>query len=245
MSELNPASSLGLPLYKEVQRQIMSALAAGEWEPGAAIPAEKHLCTRFGVSMGTLRKAIDELVAENILVRHQGRGTFVALHNRGPHLFRFFNVVAHDGKRSYPQLTLAGFAKVKADKVTCDKLGLASGARTFFFTNLRSLNDEPVLVDEIRLPEALFPGMTEAHVRDRPSTLYNLYQVDYGINVIRIEERVRATLASDAHARLLDIKPGLPLLQIHRVAYSYNDQPIEYRVSYVNTEHYEYFPSAA
>lgn len=245
MTELNPASSLGLPLYKEVQRRIVAALAAGEWEPGGAIPAEKHLCSRFGVSMGTLRKAIDELVAENILVRHQGRGTFVALHNRGPHLFRFFNVVAHDGTRSYPQLTLVAFSKVKADKVTCEKLGLPSGARTIFFTNVRSLNNEPVLVDEIKLPEALFPGMTEAQLRDRPSTLYNLYQVDYGLNVIRIEERVRATLASAAHAKLLKIKPGLPLLQIHRVAFSYNDQPIEYRVSYVNTERHEYFPSAA
>jgi GntR family transcriptional regulator len=87
--------------------------------------------------------------------------------------------------------------------------------------------------------------MTEAQLRDRPSTLYNLYQVAYGLNVIRIEERVRATLASTVHAELLNIEPGMPLLQIHRVAFSYNNQPIEYRVSYVNTQRYEYFPSVA
>jgi GntR family transcriptional regulator len=245
MNELSHAAPVGLTLYKEVKRQMLAALSASEWAPGDAIPSEKQLCLRFGVSIGTLRKAIDELVAENILIRHQGRGTFVAVHNRGPHLFRFFNVVRHDGQKSYPQLTLNAFAKIKGDKAVCDKLGVAAGAEVFQFTNVRSLNDEPVLVDEITLPEILFPGMTEVQLRDRPSTLYNLYQVAYGLNVIRIEERVRATLASAVHAELLNIEPGMPLLQIHRVAFSYNNQPIEYRVSYVNTQRYEYFPSVA
>ena len=102
-----------------------------------------------------------------------------------------------------------------------------------------------MLVDEITLPAALFPGLTKTQLRDRPSTLYNLYQVSFGINVIRIEERVRASLASAAHAELLNIATGAPLLKIHRVAFSYNNQPIEFRTSYVNTEHYEYFPSVA
>ncbi len=212
---------------------------------GDSIPSEKQLCLRFGVSIGTLRKAIDELVAENILIRHQGPGTFVAMHNRGPQLFRFLNVVRHDSQKSYPTLRLAAFGKAKADKATCDRLGIAIEADTVQFTNLRSLNDEPVLVYEISLPEAMFSGLTEAQLRDRPSTLYNLYQVAFGINVIRIEERVRATLASSGHAELLAIDTGMPLLQIHRVAFSYNDQPIEYRVPYVNTQRYEYSPSLA
>jgi GntR family transcriptional regulator len=78
MSELDPSAAIGTTLYKEVKRQMLHALAAGEWNPGEAIPAEKRLCERFAVSIGTLRKAIDDLVAESILIRHQGRGTFVA-----------------------------------------------------------------------------------------------------------------------------------------------------------------------
>lgn len=245
MNEFSHRTPVGLTLYKEVKRQMLASLSTGEWTSGDAIPSEKQLCLRFDVSIGTLRKAIDELVAENILIRHQGRGTFVSVHNRGPHLFRFFNVVRHDGQKSYPKLTLNAFAKVKADKEACDKLGIADGANVFQFTNVRSLNDEPVLVDEITLPEILFPGMTEAQLRDRPSTLYNLYQISYGLNVIRIEERVRATLATAVQAELLRINPGMPLLQIYRVAFSYNNQVIEFRKSYVNTERYEYFPSVA
>lgn len=238
------AASVGLTLYKEVKRQVLAALAEKEWEPGDVIPPEKQLCIRFGVSVGTLRKAIDELVAENILIRHQGRGTFVALHNRGSHLYRFFNVVRHDSKKFYPTLSLKLFEKKKADKVTSEKLGIERGNPIFRFTNLRSLDDAPVLVDRICLPESLFPGLTEAQIRDRPSTLYNLYQAEYGLNIIRIEERVRATLADAELATLLNIDEGAPLLQIHRVALSYNDQPVEYRISFVNTENYEYVPAA-
>jgi len=235
MNEFSSATSIGLTLYKEVKRQMLESLASSEWAPGDAIPSEKLLCQRFGVSIGTLRKAIDELVAENLLIRHQGRGTFVALHNRGPHLFRFFNVVRHDGQKSYPQLTLNSFSKTKTDDFASEKLGIPNGSAAFQFVNVRSLNDEPVLVDEITLPAALFPGLTKTQLRDRPSTLYNLYQVSFGINVIRIEERVRASLASAAHAELLNIATGAPLLKIHRVAFSYNNQPIEFRTSYVNT----------
>lgn len=238
------ASSVGLTLYKEIKRQMLAALAAKEWEPGDVIPAEKQLCLRFGVSIGTLRKAIDELVAENILIRHQGRGTFVALHNRGTHLYRFFNVVRHDSKKFYPTLVLKQFAKKTADQLCSEKLGIAVGSPVFRFTNVRSLNEEPVLVDEITLPAALFPQLTEEQIRDRPSTLYNLYQTQYGLNIIRIEERVRAALSDKKLSKLLNIEPGTPLLQIHRVAFSYNDQPVEYRISYVNTQHYEYVPSA-
>lgn len=241
MNDIGPFSSPGTTLYKDVKRQMLQALSAGEWSAGAAIPAEKKLCDRFGVSIGTLRKAIDELVAENILVRHQGRGTFVTLHNRGQNLFRFFNVVGQDGQKIYPDIMLLKFAKAKADKTACVKLALPNGAKAFRFTNILSLRGEPTVIDEITLPEALFPGLTETQLRDRPNTLYNLYQVSFGLNVIRTDERIRATLASAEQAKLLGVEPGAPLLEIHRIAFSYNDQPVEWRMSYINTERHEYF----
>jgi GntR family transcriptional regulator len=240
MTELDPSMNVGTPLYKEVKRQMLRALAAGEWAPGEAIPAEKKLCERFAVSIGTLRKAIDELVAENLLIRHQGRGTYVATHNREQQMFRFFNFVGHDGSKTYPTLALIAFTKKKAGKIALAKLALPALAKVFEFTNLLSLHDAPVIVDEITLPEALFDGLTEALLRNRPNTLYNLYQTHFGLNVIRIDERLRASTASAQHADLLGIETGAPVLEVRRVAYSYNDQPVEWRISYVNTEKYEF-----
>lgn len=235
----------GVILYRDVKRQMLLALAANEWQPGEAIPAEKRLCERFGVSIGTLRKAIDDLVAENILIRHQGRGTYVAVHNREQHLFRFFNVVPIDGEKSYPHLELLAFEKGKADKTTSEKLGIALNARVFQFTNLLSIEGVPAALDEITVQQSLFEGLTEAKLRNRSSTLYQLYQVEFGLNVIRVEERVRAASASAAQARLLGIKTGAPVLKIFRVAFSYNNRPIEWRVSCVNTERFEYLPTNA
>lgn len=245
MSELDPSAAIGTTLYKEVKRQMLRALAAGEWNPGEAIPAEKRLCERFAVSIGTLRKAIDDLVAENILIRHQGRGTFVATHNREQQSFRFFNFVGHDGDKVYPVLELIGFAKKKADPLAAQMLSLSATAKVFEFTNVLSLHGEPVIVDDITLPEALFTRLTEAQVRNRSNTLYNLYQSSFGVNVIRTDERLRAATATADQARLLGIKTGAPLLEVRRVAYSYNKLPVEWRISHVNTAKHEYVAPTA
>jgi GntR family transcriptional regulator len=245
MRETAPTPSVGLTLYKQVKRQMLAGLSAGEWKPGEVIPAEKQLSQRFKVSIGTLRKAIDELVAENILIRHQGRGTFVAMHSRDHHLFHFFNVIRHDGERTEPAITLERFAKTRADKEVCEKLGIAHSAKVFTYTNLLSLHGAPVQVDEITVPEALFAGLTEAQLRNRPSTVYSLYQTAFGLNVIRTEERVRACVADQHLAGLLRVQLGTALLQIHRIAFSYHHQPVEYRLSYLNTQEYEYVPKMA
>lgn len=241
MPTLDPASSSGLPLYKEVKQQIVRALSAAEWSPGDMIPSEKQLCARFGVSIGTLRKAIDELVAENILVRHQGRGTFVAVHHHGPRLFRFFNLVDSDGQRTYPLLEIARVSKGRATKAVAARLGIATGARIHRITTVRSVDGRPLLTEDISLSQALFPNLTAEKVHQRPSTLYNLYQVAYGINVVRIEEGVQAAIADGEHARRLDVEPGVPVLRVRRVAFSYNDQPVEHRVLHIDSRNHEYF----
>jgi len=234
------AVPLGSPLYRQVKQAVLAALSDGEWKQGDAIPPEKILAERFGVSIGTLRKAIDELVAENILIRHQGRGTFVAVHNRNRHFFRFFRVLRQDGYKSYPTTELLRFRKVRASPLVRDRLGLDTGAHVFEFVNRLSLNGDVVMVDDISLPEALFEGMTEKHLRDRPSTLYNLYQDVFGLNVIATDERVRACAAEAAYAKWLGVAPGSPLLEIRRLAYSFHGQPVEWRVSRINTASYEY-----
>jgi GntR family transcriptional regulator len=236
-----PGVPLTTPLYREVKRQLMAALSNGEWKPGDAIPAERRLAERYGISIGTVRRAIDELVAENMLIRQQGRGTFVASHNRDRLLFYFFHVVPQNGAKEYPVVRLLGFARGKADKLASETLAIAIGEPIFRFRNLLSLSGEPVIVDDIAVSAARFPGMTERAIRDRPSTVYNLYQDAFSISVVRTVERLRATTADDDIAPLLHVAPGAPLLQVRRVALTYSDVPVELRISHVNTAHHEYW----
>jgi GntR family transcriptional regulator len=234
-------SALAAPLYKELERRMRDALVAGEWRPGQAIPAERRLAERFGVSIGTVRKAIDELVDANILIRRQGRGTFVATHTRDRLLFYFFHVAPMHGAKQYPDVRLLSFARGRAERHEGEALGIAAGEPLIRVRNLLSLSGQPIIVDDLALPAARFPGLTERQFVQRPSTIYNLYQDSFGISVVRTRERLRAVLADAEAAELLGVACGAPLLSIRRVALSYNDDPVELRVSRVNTAAHEYY----
>jgi len=235
----NPGGQL--PLYKEVKDLLTQSLAAGEWQPGVALPSETRLAERFRVSIGTVRKAIDELVAERILVRHQGRGTFVASHNARRMLFHFFHIVPASGGKEQPETELLSFERAKADADCAKRLDIEQGAAVFRIRNLLLLAAKPVVLDEITLPAERFPRLSEKVFRERDSTIYQLYQERYGINVVRSAERLSAALADRPSAKLLGVAPGSPLLRIKRIALTYHNAPVELRTSLVNTAEYEYF----
>jgi GntR family transcriptional regulator len=239
------APALGGTRYKEVKSAILAALAAGEWKGGECIPSEKRLAERFGVSIGTLRKAIDELCAENILIRHQGLGTFVSMHQRDRHFFRFFRIVRRDGDKAYPVVTLIGFRKARASREAAAALGIDTGARVLQFVNGLALHGKTVLIEHITVPEALFPGLTESRLRNRPNTLYNFYQDGFGINVVETDEHVSVALANELESEQLGVALGAPLLEIRRIAYSYHRSAVELRISRLNTEEYEYIGTRA
>ncbi len=228
------------PLYKWVKRGLIELIGLGTWRPAQAIPSERKLADGFGVSMGTVRRALDELVEENVLVRHQGRGTFVTAHDRNRYLFSFFNVCGHDGQRIYPVVSLIDFDSLRADASVARSLGIGAGTKVVRIRNLLTLKGVPTLVDEVLLPASRFAGITRERVAERSGTLYQLYEEQFMQSVTRIEERLRATVASAEQARNLEVDPGYPLLHIVRRAFAVDGTPIELRHSFVKTEHYEY-----
>lgn len=228
------------PLYKEVKRLITQSLIEGEWPAGAALPSETRLSERYNVSIGTLRKAIDDLVAERIITRHQGRGTFVATHNANRLMFHFFHIVGRDGSKEYPTTATLSFRRGKAAVDEARRLAIATGGPVLRIRNLLSLSGRPVILDDIVLPQILVPGLTERIFTARDNSIYHLYQARYGINVLRSSERLSAVLADADAARALQVKKGAPLLAINRLALSYRDTPIELRRSLVNTAAHEY-----
>ena len=231
---------LGTHLYKEVKHKILESLHTGEWKPGEVIQSEKVLGERFAVSIGTVRKAVDELCAENVLIRQQGRGTFVASHGRSRHFFSFFHIVRQDGLREFPSVELIDYSRSQADAATASALEIHPGEKVWRYTNRLSLQGEAVILDEITVPVELFPRLSERLLRERRGTVYQFYQEHAGVNVIRTRERVRATKADATRARLLRVQTGHPLLLVMRIARSFKDRPVELRHSYVNTANHEY-----
>lgn len=230
----------GQPLYKEVKLRITRGLMDGEWQPGEAIPSETKLAERFSVSVGTVRKAIDDLVGDKILLRQQGRGTFVARHTLDRTLFYFFHLAGKDGRKETPETRMLSFERGRADAGEAAGLGVARGDRVIRIRNVLHLSGDPVVIDDIVIPAQRFPDMDEKIFGQREGTIYGLYQARYGINVIRIAERLSATLADATTSRILGVARNTPLLSIFRTAFTYNDQPVELRHSLVDTTQHEY-----
>jgi GntR family transcriptional regulator len=194
----------------------------------------------MGISIGTLRRAVDELAAEHILVRRQGRGTFVATHNTDRFLFQFFHVERDDGRREAPVVDLVSFERVRAEEEPAQALQLRAGDPVIQIENRLRLQGTAVIYDRLTLPATLFKGLTEKRFRERPSTIYQLYQSDFGITVVRAQERARARAADRNAARVLGLAVGVPVMQVNRAALTFGDRPVEHRVSIINTAHHDY-----
>jgi len=228
------------PLYEQVRARLVEAISAGRWRPGEPLPSEAALAHAHGVAIGTIRKAVDALVAEQVLARHQGKGTYVTEHDGSRLLFHFFHIVGRDGHKSYPEVRTLSFRRDRADAESAKALGIAPHDKVVRIRNVLALDGAARIVDDITLPAQLFPGLTEKIFLARGNTIYHLYQSRYGINVLRADERLRAVLANADDARLLGVAAGAPLLEIRRVALTFRDRPVELRVSRVNTSAHVY-----
>jgi GntR family transcriptional regulator len=233
-------AAAGRPLYEELRARLLDGISAGRWKAGDAIPTEAALAAEFAVSIGTVRKAVDALVASGVLLRRQGKGTFVAPHDANRLMFHFFHIVAADGAKVYPEVRTVRFDRGRADAAEAAALAIARDERVIRIRNVLALEAHPVIVDEITLPAELFPGLTERIFTARGNTIYHLYQSRYGINVLRTDERLRAVPADAVAAALLAVPPGTPLLEIRRIARSFRDRPVELRISRVNTAAHVY-----
>jgi GntR family transcriptional regulator len=237
------SDAAGLPLYRAVKRALLASIESGRYAAGKPLPSEAVLAETFGVSVGTLRHGVDELVAEHILVRRQGRGTFVALHSDDRSLFRFFHVERGDGLRESPQVELVSFERVRLDEDPADMLGVKAGEPALQIDNRLLLQGRAVIHDRLLLPALLFKGLTEKRFRERASTIYHLYQTEFGITVTHAEERARAVAADRLATRMLGLAQGTPVMQVRRVALTFGEKPVEYRVSTINTAQHEYVRS--
>lgn len=236
MAQVSPTFS---PLYRQIKDLIMQGLASGEWHPGEAIPSEAELAIRFNVSQGTVRKAIDEMAAENLVVRKQGKGTYVASHNDPRAFFRFLRVVPNEGGVSVPQSVPLECWRAKAGQEAARVLDIAPGAPIIIVRRVLKFNGKPVVLDEIYLPGEIFQGLSLEVMQEYQGSLYSLFETRFGVRMIRAEERIRAVAADRASAEQLAVDAGSPLLSVERVTYTYGDKPVEWRRGlYATAEHY-------
>ena len=229
------------PLYGQIRALIERALDAGEWAPGQAIPSEQDLAIRFGVSQGTVRKAIQALAGDNLVVRRQGKGTFVATHTEETASnFRFLRIRRNDGRAEYPRSRLIDLSRARASAEIARLLSLKTGDPIFLLRRVLEYGGSPAVLDRIALPAALFRGLTRERCAAHAGSMYGFFETEFGVRMLRADERLHAVAADADSAALLNVAAGAPLLAVDRVAYTYADRPVEVRRGLCATrrEHY-------
>ena len=236
----SPGPAAFSPLYQQIKTLLLRALDQGEWKPGEAIPSEIELAERFHVSQGTVRKAVDELAAEHLLMRRQGKGTFVSTHHEARVRFRFLRLAPIEGEPQPAERRIIDCRRMRANVEVARSLDLKSGDPVVAIRRLISFSGIPTVIDDIYLSGTLFKGLTAELLGDYDGPLYAIFETDFGVSMLRAEEKLRAVAADAEISGLLQVEKGKPLLRAERISYTYADRPVELRIGHYVTEQYYY-----
>ncbi|MBS0429857.1 MAG: GntR family transcriptional regulator [Proteobacteria bacterium] len=231
------------PLYQQIKALILQSLQAGEWKPGEPIPSEIELAARYRVSQGTVRKAIDELAAENLVVRRQGKGTFVATHAEQHVQYRFLKLVPDSGDLNHEgpaERTIVDCRRQRASAEVARALSLRTGDPVLQVRRVLAYGGVPTILEDLWLPGTPFKGLTAERLSQWHGPMYALFETEFGVRMVRAEEKLRAVLPDAQQARLLGVDTATPLLSVERVAHTYHDTPMELRRGLYRTDTHHY-----
>ena len=231
------------PLYQQIKGLVLQSLLGGEWKPGEAIPSELELAARYRVSQGTVRKAIDELASENLLTRRQGKGTFVATHSEVQVQYRFLKLVPDAGGMGSLGPAERHFIDCKRQRAPADvarALGLRSGEPSLQLQRVLAFQGTPTIFEDIWLPGGPFKGLTAERLAAHSGPMYAMFESEFGVRMVRAEEKIRAVCPGPLEQQWLQVAAGTPLLSVERVAYTYNNLPMELRRGLYRTDKHHY-----
>jgi GntR family transcriptional regulator len=231
------------PLYQQIKALILHSLQAGDWKPGEAIPSEMDLAGRFRVSQGTVRKAIDELAAENLVVRRQGKGTFVATHAEQHVQYRFLKLMPDSGdvgSEGPAQRAIIECKRVRASAEVARALALRAGDPVLQVRRVLAFGGVPTILEDLWLPGQAFKGLTAEQMAGYQGPTYAMFEIDFGVRMVRADEKIRAVSPDAAQCALLKVEQHTPLLSVERIAYTYNDVPMELRRGLYRTDTHHY-----
>jgi GntR family transcriptional regulator len=225
------------PLYLQLRDALAERIATGAWKAGMAIPNEGDLAREFGVSPGTMRKALDLMEHERLVTRRQGRGTFVNDQSSDELGLRFINIRTPNGDRLIGDVRTPQITDRVANELECARLCLPTGDRVYRIRRVRLSDDEPFMVEEASVPAALFSGLEEMSALTH--RIVCLAQ-KYGILLGKAEERISIASASPEVADALCVARGSPVTVLDRVVRAMDGQPVEWRIGWCHLDDCHY-----
>lgn len=237
---LNSASlhNFKLPLYEQVRLQIQKQLSQHRWDINQPIPTETELSEEYKVSIGTIRKAIERLVDDGILVKMQGRGTFVKHPDFSASLLRFFRYRESEGQQVIPVGIVKKLEKIDAIENINNALGLAKDEALIYIERIRVIDGVTKLSERIWLPHKLFSPLLDIPLSQFENLIYPFYYNRCNQFIVSASEKL--TFIQDHYDPYLDNKKNEPLLKIYRIAKNIDSMPVEYRESWGRAINFHY-----
>jgi GntR family transcriptional regulator len=227
-----------LPLYYQLRAVLLQQIESGSLKPGDAIPPERELIDRYGVSRITVRQAVNSLMSDGLLYRQRGLGTFVRsnrIEQELSTLTGFSEEMVARGLTPGARLIFAGM--VEPDATTAAKLRLLPDQKAFRLVRLRLADGESMALDVTCCPPDLGEKLL---TEDLQGALYTLLEEKYGVELDQGDQAIEAALADEFLATHLGIKKGMPVLQMERVVYAVDGRPVEFSRTFYRADRYIY-----
>lgn len=229
-----------VPLHHQVYVDLKAAMDSGEHAPGDRLPPERELARRYGCSLITIRRALDELSREGRLQRHQGRGTFVLPPRLDRDIAAAMSFTEEMERRGLdPETRLLAARPEAAQEIVAAALQLEPGSPTVYLERLRLAGGEPLLLEMVHLPGERFPGLLANDLEH--SSLYDVLLTRYHTTVARARETLEPALLPAREARLLGIKPRSLALLVEGIAFTADGTPVEFGRTYVRGDRTRYY----
>jgi GntR family transcriptional regulator len=227
------------PLYHQITETLTRQVHSGRWRSNDELPSEAGLCAHFGVSRGTLRRALDDLERGGLIVRRQGRGTFVAQPKfEGSVLGSYRNYRGGAALPHDPESRLLGIERRRASPDLQRLLRLGARDQVFEVRRLQFMGGNPITVSASFLPAALCPDLDRLDLEHE--FFYGVLESRYGLAFLRAEEFLEPALADDYVARHLGVPERTPVFRVERHTYLVGDRPAEFRQAYMRGDRYRY-----
>lgn len=219
--------STSVPLYIQIAEGLLERIESGELSPGDRLPSERELSRMLGVNRMTLRRALEMLESQSLLLRRQGDGTYVAEPKIERQAGRLVPFTQGMQRRGYlPGAKVISFEKRPVEAAIAKELGVPVSALVFLARRLRFINQEPVMLERFTMPAQRFPGLERFDLSRR--SVYEVMEREYGVRVVRARQSLEPVAASEYEAELLGVKPGDPLMLERRLGFDQDGQPVEY-----------------
>ena len=227
VERMNNRYETSIPLYVQIAESLLDRIESGELRAGDRLPAERELSQTLEVNRMTVRRALQVLELQGLLMRRQGDGTYVTapkIERQAGNLVPFTKGMQRRGYT--PGAEVITFERKSAEPSVAKELQLPASTPVYYIRRLRLINQEPVMLERFTLPVRRVPGLERYDLASR--SVYEVMETEYGISVTRARQSLEPVVAAEYEAELLRVNPGAPLMLEQRLSFDQDDQPIEY-----------------